>query len=101
MASESTIVGILHTPADDTTGERQEILIRTSLDYVIDPTTGKSAREVLRDNTYSDATEEKSGLMSPTYVTNMKTLMNDTTIISETNPNQPCLWYHIQDIETE
>ena len=101
MATENTIVGILHSPADDETGERKRILIQTTPDNIIDEKTGKTLTQILEENTYSDATESNSGLMSPTYVVNLKALMNDTNVISETNPNKPCMWYQIEEIESE
>lgn len=99
MADVNTIIGILHAPADEN-GERKQILIQTSPDNIIDPNTGKTLTEILKSNTYSDATETSSGLMSPTYVVNLKNLMNDTNVISETDPGKPCMWYQIESIET-
>jgi hypothetical protein len=97
MASESTIVAILHSPVDDTTGERKRILLQSDTENIVDPTTGKKLSEMIKDVTYGDASESSSGLMSPTQVTNIKSLMSDTNIISETNPGQPCMWYQIQE----
>ena len=99
MADVNTIIGILHAPADEN-GERKQILIQTSPDNIIDPNTGKTLTEILKSNTYSDATETSSGLMSPTYVVKLKNLMNDTNVSSETDPGKPCMWYQIESIET-
>lgn len=99
MATENTITAILYTPVDETTGERKRILIQTNSDQVIDPATGKTLVELIKANTYSEATENKAGLMSPTHVSNLTTLINDAVVISETDPGKPCMWYQIDEIE--
>lgn len=97
MATEQTIVGILHSPVDAETGERKRILIQTTTDNVLDPKTGKPLTETIAANTYTDATETNSGLMSPTYVKNIKQLMSEEQVISEDNPNRACVWLQIDE----
>lgn len=99
MATENTITAILYTPVDELTGVRKRILIQADSSQVIDPATGKTLVELIKANTYSEATETKAGLMSPTHVVNLNTLMKDTNVISETDPGKPCMWYQIDEIE--
>ena len=99
MATENTITAILYTPVDEITGVRKRILIQTDSEQVIDPATGKTLVELIKANTYSEATESKAGLMSPTHVSNLTMLMNESTVISETDPGKPCMWYQIDEIE--
>lgn len=101
MAAEKTITAKLYTPIDETTGERKRILIQTTADNVIDPETGESVKQMIADCTYSEATETESGLMSPTHVKNMKTLMESKIVVSEDDPGVPCMWYQIEGIEED
>lgn len=107
MASASSISGKLYTPVDSTTGERKQILVQTTIDNVFDGSTGKSLTQMIRDGEtgekYSDATETSSGLMTPTYVTNLNNLMNEKVVISSISnqPTDACMWYAVESEETD
>ena len=102
--TESTVIGKLHTPVDETTGERKIVLLRTTSDLVSDPETGESVKTAIKNlkNATKDATETSSGQMTPEMVTNLNTLMGDQIIIS---PDQPaaaeCLWYQVEAEELD
>ena len=102
--TESTVIGKLHTPVDETTGERKVILLRTTSELVYDPVTGESMKTQIKNlqNATKDATETSSGQMTPEMVTNLNTLMGDQVIIS---PDQPaaaeCLWYQVEAEEAD
>ena len=102
--TENTVIGKLHTPVDETTGERKVILLRTTSDLVSDPVTGESVKVSIKNlqNATKDATETSSGQMTPEMVTNLNNLMGDQVIIS---PDQPtvgeCLWYQVEAEEAD
>jgi hypothetical protein len=97
--TESTIIGKLHTPVDESSGERKIILLRTTSDLVSDPVTGESVKATLKNlqNSVKDATETSSGQMTPEMVTNLNNLMGDQVIISPAQPSVcECLWYQVE-----
>ena len=101
MAAEKTIVAKLFTPIDENTGERKMIIFQTTPENVIDPETGQTMSERMDENTYGDATPSSSGLMTPTQVTNLNTLFESKTVVSEDDPGVPCMWFQVEGIETE
>lgn len=99
MAAEKIIVGVFYSPADEN-GERKRIIIQTNIDNIIDEETGKTLTQLIKENTYTDATEQSSGLMSAQSVKNLKQLMGEAVVISEVDPKKPCMWYKIEGSET-
>lgn len=100
MASANIINGRLHTPEDEN-GERQVIMLETDVDHVKDLDSDKTLRELLSEQTYTNATPTQSGLMSAGDKTKLETLYNEKVIVSESDPGVPCMWYEVLNNDEE
>jgi hypothetical protein len=101
MPNEHVIYGSLKTPVDIATGERKTILLQTTTEHVIDPSTGKNIKELVEGLVMNDVNETKSGLMSSVMYRNFLSLVDNEPVISVNNPNRPCMWYKIEKVENE
>lgn len=100
MATETVINGRLYTPEDEN-GQRQVVMLETDLEHVRDLDTGKTLKDMMSEQSYSNASQTESGLMSAGDKTKLDTLYNEKTIISENDPEVPCMWYQVLEAYQE
>lgn len=101
MPNEHVIYGKLRSPVDAVTGERKTILLQTTTEHVIDPSTGKNIKELVEGLVMNIVNETKSGLMSSSMYNTFLSLAENEPVISANNPNRACTWLKIENIETE
>lgn len=101
MPNEHVIYGKLKSPVDAVTGERKTILLQTTTEHVIDPSTGKNIKELVEGLVMNIVNETKSGLMSSSMYSTFLSLAENEPVISATNPNRACIWLKIENVETE
>ena len=96
----AAIIGRLNSPVKEN-GERDVIYFETSIDAVIDYTTGQTVREIIEEHTYPDASLTEPGLMSPEDKSHLDELYNQLIIVRATDPKRACLWMQVHRQTTE
>lgn len=90
----AAIIARLNSPVKED-GTRDVIYFETSIDAVIDHTTGKTVRDLINERTYPEATDTVAGLMGPQDKQNLDALYRQYIIVSRTDPERACQWYEL------
>nr|DAK22953.1 MAG TPA: hypothetical protein [Caudoviricetes sp.] len=90
----AAIIGRLNSPVNED-GSRTVIYLETSVEAVVDPTTGKNLKEVLESLTYPDASSTASGLLSSENYKRLQEMYKQLMVVSKENPGRPCNWKEI------
>lgn len=98
--SMPAVIARLNSPVKND-GGRDVIYFESSIDAVIDHTSGKSVRELIEERTYPEATETSSGLLSFTDKQHLEEIYRQMIIISDVNPEKPCQWFQLRSSSYE
>lgn len=90
----AAIIGRLNSPVNED-GSRTVVYLETSVEAVVDPSTGKNLKEILESLTYPDASLTKSGLLSPENLRKIMESYNQLIVVGEENPGRACHWKEV------